>query len=252
MPSISSPAAATRLFIWKCCVRGARYLLAPESSNSWFAAYPDFQERLESRYRELTHAQNRRSLVIGLRAVEPTRAAVLAFERLVERFRCVYMHDPSVLDWNSGQRFSALYPSLPVFAPPPSKGPLPYVDRSVDVVAVASVDPEILADAMRVAETAVVNFRRGERGSRRRTFTGSASRRREDCRPFQSSFLSSTSGSRRPRAYHHCGKRSHPISAARSSWLMTPGRTKLASSCNTSRPMTSGFALAQCNQSWLP
>ena len=81
-----------------------------------------------------------------------------AFAAVVDRFRAAFGRVPSVLDWTAGRSLSEHFPDLPVFAPTAANGRLPYVDQSVDVVAIESTSTEALVEAKRVAETCVVNF----------------------------------------------------------------------------------------------
>ena len=69
-----------------------------------------------------------------------------------------------ILDFELGCRskLSTAFPHLAVFSPPASDGNsgLPYIDRSIDVVVLASQDARDLAEARRVATAAVVNLKR--------------------------------------------------------------------------------------------
>ena len=69
---------------------------------------------------------------------------------------------PQVLDLTGSSRVRELFPAAAVFSPPPfgRRGPqdvLPYIDASIDIVAVASPTPSLLAEARRVATLAVVD-----------------------------------------------------------------------------------------------
>jgi len=68
---------------------------------------------------------------------------------------------PQVLDLTGNSRARDLFPAATVFSPPSygRRGPqdvLPYIDASVDIVAVESPTPSLLAEARRVATLAVV------------------------------------------------------------------------------------------------
>jgi GT2 family glycosyltransferase/regulator of replication initiation timing len=143
--------------------RGARYLVLPAPYAWWLDSYPDVKHHLERRYRVL--AQREGAGVLYLLAGSESNGADLAesaFATVVERFRRAFGRMPSVLDWSAGRRLADHFPDLPVFAPPAANGRLPYVDRSVDVVAIESTSTEAFAEAKRVAETCVVNFAGGE------------------------------------------------------------------------------------------
>jgi GT2 family glycosyltransferase len=68
---------------------------------------------------------------------------------------------PQILDLTGSSRARELFPAAAVFSPP-SYGPrvrqdlLPYIDSSIDIVAVASPTPSLLAEARRVATLAIV------------------------------------------------------------------------------------------------
>ncbi len=63
---------------------------------------------------------------------------------------------PAVLDWHTGLSLIAALPDHSVFTPPSTAPILPYLSGSVDAVALASADPALLAEARRVARTAVL------------------------------------------------------------------------------------------------
>ena len=80
-----------------------------------------------------------------------------AFERLAEGLG----RPPQVLDLTGNSRARDLFPAATVFSPPSCgcrdpRDALPYIDASVDIVAVASPTPSLLAEARRVATLAVV------------------------------------------------------------------------------------------------
>jgi GT2 family glycosyltransferase len=141
--------------------RGAQYLLLPDTATWWLDSYPEFREHLQARYPVV--CQNAAGMLSSL--CDPGAVGGTTSDRtltdLVSRFHAVHGRAPSVLDWDTGQRLDARFPDLAVFAPPVSNGRLPYVDRSVDVVAVATSSPDVLAEARRVAEAAVVSFSNG-------------------------------------------------------------------------------------------
>jgi len=69
---------------------------------------------------------------------------------------------PQVLDLMGGSQAGEWFPGAIVFSPPPSavdapRMKLPYVDSSIDIVAVASPTPPLLAEARRVASRAVID-----------------------------------------------------------------------------------------------
>jgi GT2 family glycosyltransferase len=72
--------------------------------------------------------------------------------------------DPAILDWNAGPELATAFPRHTVFTPPITDSTLPYLDQSIDVVAVSASDQASLPEARRVAQVAVVVFSGTERG----------------------------------------------------------------------------------------
>jgi hypothetical protein len=67
-----------------------------------------------------------------------------------------------MLDWNAGLDLGAILPECTVFSPPDVSGPLPYLDRSVDIV-VCPRGTSAAADARRVANALVIQVSRRRR-----------------------------------------------------------------------------------------
>ncbi len=144
--------------------RGARHLVLPSQYAWWLDSYPEFRDHLANRYQELAREKDAGILWSLTPPAGATETPKRKFAHFVEHFRSAHGRDPAVLDWNCGQPLAALFPDLPVFAPPSSNGHLPYVDHSVDVVAVEGANADALAEACRVAATSVINFRTGAAG----------------------------------------------------------------------------------------
>jgi GT2 family glycosyltransferase len=140
--------------------RGADYLLLPSTAAWWLDSYPDFRAHLDARYRVVAQEEGTGTLY-ALAISEEGESAGSELGPVVSRFRAATGRDPAVLDWNSGQHLSDKFPEIAVFTPPVSNGRLPYLDRSVDLVAIASPAPEVIAEARRVTDVALINF--GER-----------------------------------------------------------------------------------------
>jgi hypothetical protein len=64
--------------------------------------------------------------------------------------------NPAILDWGTELGIADQLPEVPVFAPPGEDVVLPYLDGTVDVVVLASADPARVAEARRVAGSAVI------------------------------------------------------------------------------------------------
>jgi GT2 family glycosyltransferase len=152
--------------------RGIQYLLIPATSLWWLDSYPDFKAHLEARYHRLFCEQDLCALYcLDARDDRNDRACGETFVEVVARFRSAFGRDPSVLDWLSGQQLCQRYPDLPILAPPSNDGRLPYVDQSIDFVAVASGAPEVLSEARRVAATGVIECSVGAKPEPRITVT---------------------------------------------------------------------------------
>ncbi len=63
---------------------------------------------------------------------------------------------PVILDWHTGQDLAARFSECNVFAPAGGAAVLPYLDGTVDVIAIGDPTPERVAEARRVAADVVV------------------------------------------------------------------------------------------------
>lgn len=135
--------------------RGGEYLLIPEPARWWLEHYTAFRRHLEQRYRLLTD-QPRAGLVFSLR--ECAHDVWRDLDQLFDRFESREGRAPSVLDWHTGLRLSDRYPRCAIFTPPDDSPSLPYLDGTVDFVAVGDVDAVRAAEAGRVALAALLTF----------------------------------------------------------------------------------------------
>ncbi|CAN5223209.1 hypothetical protein BH11PLA2_BH11PLA2_17590 [soil metagenome] len=150
-----SLAAIAHLEVLKA--RGATHFLIPELAAWWLTTYPEFRQHLECRYQLLVR-QDGAGLIYSL---TPAAAATNSHSTpgdFVTRFQTAFGRSPQVLNWNGGDAAADYFAKATLFAPPSANGVLPYVDQSVDVVAVNATKPGMLAEARRVAEIAVVDF----------------------------------------------------------------------------------------------
>jgi GT2 family glycosyltransferase len=150
---------------------GADYLVFPNTAYWWMDHYTGFREHLDRRYRRLAR-HDRTCCIYALR--EPTERASpgvwTAFENFLLGVERRYQREPAILDWGTdldlAARFSRRTVFSPVFGTNPAHEPvLPYLNATVDVVAVVSADEEVLAEARRVALVAVVVFDRPKAGT---------------------------------------------------------------------------------------
>lgn len=140
--------------------RGASYFFLPATSLWWLDTYPDLRAHLDGRYRKVAGSDETGVLYDVSRPAHDC-ATGTTLDELLDRVRAVG-GQPAILDWNSGQPLTTRHPDLAVFAPPTAGQSLPYADNSVDVVAFASTDAAVIAEAQRVADLAAVNFADGE------------------------------------------------------------------------------------------
>jgi hypothetical protein len=138
--------------------RGADVLLIPQSSLWWLEHYSDFARHLERRY-ALTVFEQDIGAVWDLRKPSPLREV----DDLIAGIRLGLGRQPVILDWDTEHDFATLFNECNVFSPPGEDSELPYLDRTIDVVAVVGADGDRLSEARRVAAALVV----GVTGSRR-------------------------------------------------------------------------------------
>jgi len=144
---------------------GAEFLVAPAGSRWWFEYYDDFARHINRYYRLLSCDES--SLLVDLRSdveVEPSDLA--RFNDISEAFESLTGRPPCVLDWGPPFGLGDSRPDLPVFTPATCEPRLPYLDQSVDLVAVDAHSDERLGEAHRVGT--VVATRLGSDRSRDR------------------------------------------------------------------------------------
>ena len=130
--------------------RGIDALLIPRSELWWFEHFPDFERHLDDRY---------------ARIADDEVAGVIWSLRESGRLRDLHDlvggldaddHRPALLDWHTGEDLAAAFGELKVFAPLGDPDVLPYLDATVDVVAVRGASR--FAEARRVASRLVLSF----------------------------------------------------------------------------------------------
>ena len=129
---------------------GATHLLVPETHAWWLTSYPGFRLHLERHARLV----ERRPECGTLYDLAPRQAS--APEAALARLAGAGDRPLQVLAWNAADA-AAAFPGAHVFEPPSDLHRLPYIDRSIDVVAVNRPDAEQRAEARRVARMAVVD-----------------------------------------------------------------------------------------------
>lgn len=131
------------------------HLVIPATSFWWLDHYPEFRIHLLREW----HAVHRDESCL-IFAHEPGRPGPWQrLDELVSRIRETEGRLPAILDWDTGCGVAEMYPACAVF-PPLDRGldRLPYLERSIDVVAVPWDKRERVAEARRVATTAVVRI----------------------------------------------------------------------------------------------
>jgi hypothetical protein len=132
--------------------RCADLLIIPTSGRWWVERFPDFASYLTRRY-VLRADEPDAGMLWDLRSASPLRD----LDDLVTGLRAG-PSQPAILDWQREYDIAALLSECNVFTPEQSGSSLPYLDGSVDVVTVSNPAPEVLAEARRVAGTAVAVF----------------------------------------------------------------------------------------------
>ena len=132
---------------------GWDHLLLPASAFWWLDHYAGFRAHLARSY-AVAH-RDEDCVIFALRVPSPWAGLdefIAAFKDREHRF-------PAILDWVPASGLADAFPELPVFQPPdPAADALPYLDASIDGVAVPAGDASRLNEAMRVATAAVVTF----------------------------------------------------------------------------------------------
>ncbi len=151
--------------------KGAEYLVFPSTSLWWLEHYSGLREYLDRQYRLLLRRDDT-CTIYALR--EPTERASpgvwAAFEDLLSEVERRCEREPAILDWGTGLDLAARFSRRAVFSPiadasPAAEPLLPYLDGTVDVVAIASAEQAVIAEARRVAQVAVVVFARSNAGT---------------------------------------------------------------------------------------
>lgn len=140
--------------------RGATHLLVPEAYAWWLTSYPEFHRHL-GRHGELLAQESGAGTLYALEARPPASAGDVPPAEALARLAAALGRPPQVLDLVGGGRVGDLFPGIAAFSLPGGAvcGPqatLPYVDSSIDLVAVAAPSPGLLAEARRVASLAVI------------------------------------------------------------------------------------------------
>ena len=139
--------------------RGATHLLVPETYDWWLTSYPGFRDHLEQRHRRLERRSGA-GVLYELLPEPPATADADTPATAVRMLSATLGRPAQVLDVTGDPATADLFAdSTRLETPLPAAGTLlPYIDMSVDVVAVAAADDDVRAEARRVAAYAVVDI----------------------------------------------------------------------------------------------
>jgi hypothetical protein len=146
--------------------KGGEYLLLPATMFWWLDYYVEFKRHLETYYQPLVR-QDDTCRIFELRrrdAVEDSNWQSILTEAVI-RWQNQFGQKPSILDWHTGLGLAARFNDVTIFSPTKKDSILPYIDGSVDIVAITSNEDTSVKEARRVASGAVMQFRQSQRGS---------------------------------------------------------------------------------------
>jgi GT2 family glycosyltransferase len=140
--------------------QGAQYLLFPSPALWWLDHYRGLKRHLDQHYRRCVYQADLcviYSLCEPAQADEAHRGAEVG--AVIAEFGRRFGKEPAILDWNTDLNLEAQFPEQTVFSPPGHAGQtVPYLDHTVDVVAVTAPDAARATEARRVAAAAVVTW----------------------------------------------------------------------------------------------
>ena len=147
---VSSAAAIAHLEALR--FQGAEFLVLPPTDNSWQDTYPEFVRYLQRRY-TLTEQAAELGAIYSLREKSPWRE----LEDAISEFRIDHDREPTVLNWDGEFQIGEFFPECRWFQPPSVKTDrLPYLDRSIDFVAMSGGDNARMKEARRIATAGVI------------------------------------------------------------------------------------------------
>ncbi|MFL5241593.1 MAG: glycosyltransferase [Gemmataceae bacterium] len=145
--------------------KGGDFLLVPRTVLWWLDGFRKFRQHLEQRYR-LAVSEEDACVIFALRqpALPGAFSWSAEFDELIAKCERRLDSEPSILDWNTDLQLASVFPRHSVFSPDDPGCVLPYLDHSVDIVALPASDSSSLSEARRVARTAVATFTRAGNG----------------------------------------------------------------------------------------
>jgi GT2 family glycosyltransferase len=141
---------------------GAEFLVFPQTSEWWLDAYPKLRSHLERTCR-VADREPEVGIVYDLRT--RARSTANGWQQVGDLLDAWEDHlgfAPALLDWESGADLADRLPGRSVFTAPPGANTLPYVDGTVELVAVKEGHAPREAEARRVAHLALLTCANGE------------------------------------------------------------------------------------------
>jgi len=148
--------AAAVAAVERLVAAGWDHIVFPATSAWWLQHYRDLRIHLHRHW----HAVHRDPETCTIFARDPARPGPWhEFDGFVTDFRLTESRSPAMLDWETGADLAAFFPGCAVF-PPVDRGveSLPYLERSIDIVAVPWGDAARRSEARRIASAAVVEI----------------------------------------------------------------------------------------------
>ena len=132
--------------------QGAEYLVVPATAHWWFETYPDFERHLERRYAVVDRAPETFT-IFSLRSA----SSWLPLEEVINDFKREFNREPAILNWDCDFRLSQIFPECRWFQPlSTSSDTVPYLDQTIDLVAVSTAHPTRVNEARRVASEGLI------------------------------------------------------------------------------------------------
>jgi Sulfotransferase family len=139
--------------------RGADHLVLPATVLWWLEHYRGLRSHLDERCVQVFRDERCAIYRLDGRVRPPADDGVAALKRAIACVRIRSGRTPSVLDWGTELGIGDQFPEIPVFVPPGEGDALPYLDRTFDIVVVSAHEAR-LAEARRVAASAVISVAR--------------------------------------------------------------------------------------------
>ncbi len=147
--------------------QGADHILFPATAFWWLDYYPQLMRHLEERYRCVVNDDSCALFALEPAPDSPTNGWKNEFRDFLDEYRLSFGRDPAILDLHTGFDLAQQFPEHVVFAPPAERNGLPYLDDTIDIVAVLQSKAAHVAEANRVASAAVLAFSSARRNGQR-------------------------------------------------------------------------------------